>query len=144
MLSETDISPLKTLPKEKTVDVGIPLHPLRKTGSRPIQGPLSTIKGKIKVEPDDGVRQILDSFEDEMTCPMWVVSSHASIHRTEGSLQDVVIFCMFRKRDNSLVISNIFSVAAHIGTCGHSFCGECGWQWISQNVSAILAKGDNL
>ncbi|KIM85518.1 hypothetical protein PILCRDRAFT_367399 [Piloderma croceum F 1598] len=24
-------------------------------------------------------------------------------------------------------------VAAHIGTCGHSFCGECGWEWISQN-----------
>jgi hypothetical protein len=80
MLSATDISPHKTLPKEKAVDVEIPLHPLLKTGPRPIQGPLSTIKGKIKVDPDDGVRQILDSFEDEMTCPMWVVSSHAFVH----------------------------------------------------------------
>lgn len=50
---------------------------------------------------------------------------------------------MFRNHDNSLVISNIFSVAAHIGTCGHSFCGECGWEWISQNVGAILPKGDD-
>jgi len=25
-------------------------------------------------------------------------------------------------------------VAAHLGNpCGHSFCGECGWEWISKN-----------
>ncbi|KIP11446.1 hypothetical protein PHLGIDRAFT_63738, partial [Phlebiopsis gigantea 11061_1 CR5-6] len=30
---------------------------------------------------------------------------------------------------------------AHIGNpCGHSFCGDCGWDWISKTVAPTCAS----
>jgi len=56
--------------------------------------------GKMKSNEDNNIRQILEDFEDEITCP---------------------------------ICCDIF-VAAHLGNpCGHSFCGECGLNWIASN-----------
>lgn len=41
----------------------------RASSSGPVSPP-SAKKGKNKVDPNDGVRKILEGFEDEMTCPM--------------------------------------------------------------------------
>src|SRR6266481_7352303 len=74
------------LPKEKTFDIEVPPYPLRKawhTGLCSAQASPSITKGKGKHEPNDEIRQILDSFEDEMTCPMYAVFSYASVNRTE-------------------------------------------------------------
>ncbi|KAH9487104.1 hypothetical protein JR316_0001172 [Psilocybe cubensis] len=57
-------------------------------------------KRKGKMKADNEMRQILSSYEDELTCP--------------------ICFDIF--------------VASHVGNpCGHTFCGDCGWQWHVQN-----------
>lgn len=55
-------------------------------------------KGKMRT--GDSFKQVLSSYEDELTCP---------------------------------ICCDIF-VASHVGNpCGHTFCGDCGWQWHTEN-----------
>ncbi|KAJ7770788.1 hypothetical protein DFH07DRAFT_735143, partial [Mycena maculata] len=32
------------------------------------------------------------------------------------------------------ICCDIFAATHLLNPCGHSFCGECVWQWIQQNV----------
>lgn len=89
LFSQTDTRPPKTPVKKKFVEVDsfLPTPPKgRSSRSSPAQVYLSTKNGKIKSEPNDGVRRILEDFEDEMTCPLCVVCLLASMHQmNQGS-----------------------------------------------------------
>jgi len=45
-----------------------------RSDSPPIHCASPSKKGKFKADNNEGVRQVLEGFEDEMTCPMYVLS----------------------------------------------------------------------
>lgn len=56
---------------------------------------------------------------------------------------DVVTSCvLYPSFLGARLTENIFSVASHVGNpCGHTFCGACGWQWHTENVSWMVNFG---
>ena len=62
--------PSKSAVHEKVPDADFAASAMRNRDRARSSDPVSAEKGKNRMDPDDGVKQILEDFEDEMTCPM--------------------------------------------------------------------------
>src|SRR6267154_5871930 len=91
---------------------------------------------KCKTSAENKIHSILEGVEPEITCPMCVPLLYLPAKMmSQNSHVAGLLSCEYSIVYRQFRYLFLFRVAVHVcNPCGHSCCGECAQEWISQHV----------